>query len=58
MVRLLKAQKEIITFQEEDYYEFAMHLMERLLEIFPSQITPEEDIEIRQIARDWSKKDD
>jgi hypothetical protein len=59
MVRLLSAQKDLVytraKLDEDEAYEFALFFLEMVLEIYPSNLDPNEDREIRNCANEWCK---
>ena len=55
MVRLLKAQETCVTAKDLDLRNLIDVVLERLLEVYPSNLAPEEDAEIEQTIKEWLK---
>ncbi len=56
MVRLLKIQQEELS-KSDDLTAFSISLLCSLLDIFESDIEPDEMVEIKQFCNAWAKND-
>ncbi len=56
MARLLDAQEKDKTLDKDELYEFALFLVEKLLDIYHKDLLPSEDTEIKEIVKDWAEK--
>ena len=55
MTRLLHAQENLAKFNKDELYDFSVFLLERLLDIYQKELLPNEDLEVRNIAKDWGE---
>lgn len=55
MTVLLNAQKNkaMPELVQEELEDFSLYLIEKLLEVFPSELLPSEEVEIKNIVNDW-----
>jgi len=58
MVKLLEIQEQTLHHAyASNYSEFALYMLERLLEIRPADLSAEETREINEIAGDWCRQE-
>jgi hypothetical protein len=56
MARLLKAQEELLkSTGDTNLYEFAIYVFERMLEVYESDLTTTEQIELKEMCKRWGK---